>query len=95
MSEHSPLPWLRHGDLIEDAEYTILATLDGYGAEYADAGDRIVRAVNCFDELIEAVRVGLAALKSEYRDNTGIEPSETSTGEIKQLTAILAKAQAK
>lgn len=65
MSDHSPTPWRQrhaHADMmIEDATGDVVCRLYGPNEEWPERAAQIVRAVNCHEALVKALR-GMATL---------------------------------
>ena len=58
MAEHTPIPWRRNGHFVETATKPPFAVCDVYGDGQIlqEVGDLIVRAVNCHEELVAALK---------------------------------------
>jgi len=58
MAEHTPIPWRRNGHFVETATKPPFAVCDVYGEGQIlqEVGDLIVRAANCHEELVAAVK---------------------------------------
>lgn len=98
--EHSPTPWRVDDDThIQDSigEYILSETErpDERGETYtAEDAAFIVKAVNCHDELVEAVEECVRA--EEYRRKKMLDnapASDYSDARIKRLKAAIAKAK--
>jgi hypothetical protein len=56
-------------------------------------GEQHGQVGNSHDGLLAACRMALAALRAEYRDATGTEPTDDSTAEIRKLVQEINKAE--
>jgi len=91
MAEHTPIPWRRNGHFVETATKPPFAVCDVYGDGQIlqEVGDLIVRAVNCHEELVEALEDFLADwdspnFRTYYIDEAHVEAARTALAKAKE-----------
>lgn len=99
-AKHSPLPWRQHSG---DGK-TYASVRSHWGQCVADCGSRsdnmaqanaelIVRAVNCHDELVAALKAVEPLVSFLHADYMQRNPNNSHAAEIEALRAVLAKAE--
>lgn len=91
-SKHTPTPWTDNGEVYDDfgCQHREIVGADGetvcgeFGGPNDDDAAHIVRAVNCFDELVEALR-GLVDKDLTYKNGF----AEVHYDEVQKARAAL------